>query len=208
MAFNKILLNVEKYYTQKIDTFGVTPKGVDWNSLESQEMRFKQLLKILKNTNNFTINDFGCGYGALVDFMNREGYSFQYYGFDISEQMIQKAKETHIKLDNCFFYNDESSLKFADYSVASGIFNVKLQTNEEDWKKYILYTLNKITNLSRKGFSFNMLTKYSDIEHMRHDLYYGDPLFFFDYCKKNFSRFVSLLHDYPLYEFTILVTIL
>jgi hypothetical protein len=28
---------------------------------------------------------------------------------------------------------------------------------------------------------------------------------FFDHCKRNFSRQVALLHDYGLWEFTILV---
>jgi hypothetical protein len=52
-----------------------------------------------------------------------------------------------------------------------------------------------------------MLTKYSDAERMagRPDLFYGDPLFFFDFCKRNFSRNVALLHDYGLYDFTIIV---
>jgi hypothetical protein len=50
-----------------------------------------------------------------------------------------------------------------------------------------------------------MLTKYSDADRMRGDLYYGDPAFFFDHCKRSFSRNVALLHDYGLYEFTILV---
>jgi hypothetical protein len=40
---------------------------------------------------------------------------------------------------------------------------------------------------------------------MRADLYYADPLFFFEHCRQRFSRRVALLHDYPLYEFTILV---
>jgi len=40
---------------------------------------------------------------------------------------------------------------------------------------------------------------------MREDLYYADPCFIFDYCKRNFSRNVALLHDYELYEFTIIV---
>jgi hypothetical protein len=62
-----------------------------------------------------------------------------------------------------------------------------------------------MAQLSKKGFAFNILTGYSDPERQRADLYYADPLFFFDYCQKNFSRFVALLHDYPLYEFTILV---
>jgi len=36
-------------------------------------------------------------------------------------------------------------------------------------------------------------------------LYYADPIFLFEHCRRTFSRFVSLIHDYPLYEFTILV---
>jgi len=58
---------------------------------------------------------------------------------------------------------------------------------------------------SIKGFAFNMLTKYSDREYMKEYLYYADPLFIFDYCKRNFSKKVALIHDYELYEFTILV---
>ncbi|MNE88029.1 hypothetical protein D3C80_1852890 [compost metagenome] len=58
---------------------------------------------------------------------------------------------------------------------------------------------------SRKGFSFNCLTSYSDLEYMRDYLYYGDPCFYFDYCKRAFSGQVALLHDYGLYEFTLLV---
>jgi hypothetical protein len=40
---------------------------------------------------------------------------------------------------------------------------------------------------------------------MRPDLYYADPRAIFDHCKRTFSRWVALLHDYGLYEFTILV---
>jgi hypothetical protein len=50
-----------------------------------------------------------------------------------------------------------------------------------------------------------MLTKYSEKEFMRDNLYYADPLFIFDYCKKNFAKNIRLMHDYDLYEFTILV---
>jgi hypothetical protein len=62
-----------------------------------------------------------------------------------------------------------------------------------------------MSDLSRKGFSFNALTKYSDVDHMRPHLYYADPCFFFDYCKTHFARNVALQHDYDLYDFTILV---
>jgi hypothetical protein len=56
-----------------------------------------------------------------------------------------------------------------------------------------------------KGFAFNALTSYSDPERMKNTLYYADPCRLFDLCKREFSRDVALLHDYGLYEFTILV---
>ena len=51
---------------------------------------------------------------------------------------------------------------------------------DEQWQEYVLQTLNAMNAVSAKGFAFNMLTKYSDKEYMRADLYYGDPLFLFD----------------------------
>ena len=40
---------------------------------------------------------------------------------------------------------------------------------------------------------------------MRPDLHYADPLALFDRCKRRYARDVALLHDYGLWEFTLLV---
>jgi hypothetical protein len=40
---------------------------------------------------------------------------------------------------------------------------------------------------------------------MRADLFYADPCVYFDLCKRRYSRQVALLHDYGLYEFTLIV---
>ena len=42
-------------------------------------------------------------------------------------------------------------------------------------------------------------------ERMLADLYYADPCALFDHCKTKYSRNVALLHDYGLYEFTLIV---
>jgi cyclopropane fatty-acyl-phospholipid synthase-like methyltransferase len=196
---------VRDYYDMKLREHGPTPAGVDWNSPESQTLRFRQLLKICDSSSPFSINDYGCGYGALVDYMISQAYEFSYTGFDLSNQMIAEARKIHQGIDSCRFVSDESLMKQADYTIASGIFNVKQQFAEKEWESYVFDTIRKITLLSRRGFAFNVLTKYSNPERMRPDLYYADPLSLFDYCKRNFSKFVALLHDYPLYEFTILV---
>jgi hypothetical protein len=66
-------------------------------------------------------------------------------------------------------------------------------------------TLDALDRTSRSGFAFNCLTSYSDADKMRDYLYYADPCALFDLCKKRYSRNVAILHDYDLYEFTILV---
>ena len=93
----------------------------------------------------------------------------------------------------------------ADYTVASGIFNLRADLSDTAWMAYILETLGHMNAASRKGFSFNILTKYSDADRMRPELYYADPCFFFDYCKRTFSRDVALRHDYREYDFTMIV---
>lgn len=201
---DKITKGVNEYYTNKITLHGDTSLGVDWNSKESQYLRFHQLSSILIN-NHFSVLDYGCGTGEYINFLASNKFDFQYCGFDISIEMINKAKEKFADFSNAYFVTEVENKKF-DYSIASGIFNVKLNlASNQEWIDYILETIGFLNDHSTSGFSFNALTKYSDKEYMKEYLYYADPLFLFDYCKKNFSRNVALLHDYNLYEFTILV---
>ncbi len=205
MGFEKMLDGVDKYYTDKILTYGATAQGVDWNSEDSQILRFEQLLKVCSKHSDFSLIDYGCGYGALMDFLITKNCQFTYFGYDISNSMIQAAKKLYKDSNNAFFFGKQSDLQIADFTVASGIFNVKQEVEKNDWTIYILNILKELSFLSKQGFAFNMLTQYSDSDKMRSSLYYADPCFFFDYCKKNFSKNIALLHDYHLYEFTIIV---
>jgi SAM-dependent methyltransferase len=202
---NDILRKVATYYTGKLQEYGPQHRGVDWNSVESQELRFEQLLKLCDGKTPFTINDYGCGYGALARYMTGRGYDFRYYGCDISEAMIQQAQRMMADLPHCAFQATSDPLNPADYTVASGIFNVKLETEVGAWEAYILDTLEHLAKCSKLGFAFNMLTAYSDEDRKRPDLYYGDPHFYFDHCRQKYSRHIALLHDYRLYEFTLIV---
>ncbi len=201
--------SIDTYYSNKIREYGATPKGVDWNGEDGQLIRFHQLSKIIKKT-DFSINDLGCGYGAYFEYLNNFNFGkFIYKGYDLSKEMVDQANKIYRKENagNSIFMriNSLEELVRSDYTVASGIFNVRMDFPEVEWFSYIMDSIEKINEKSKKGFSFNMLTKYSDKELKKNNLYYADPLFFFDYCKNNYSKEVSLLHDYDLYEFTILV---
>jgi SAM-dependent methyltransferase len=197
---------VERYYSGKFAEHGATARGVDWNSVESQELRFAQLLKVCDRPHErFSVIDYGCGYGALVPYLEGRGYDFVYRGHDLSSAMLQFARASHADPPRIDFVDDPSALERADYTVASGIFNVKLGTPDADWTRHVLDTLDAMAALSARGFAFNALTRYSDPELMRDDLYYADPAYLFDLCKTRYSRNVALLHDYGLYEFTMIV---
>lgn len=205
MTFEKLLNKVGEYYTGKLRAHGATPQGVDWNSSGSQQLRFEHLLQLRTEEGPFTINDFGCGYGALADFLESNRLDFRYCGYDVSSAMIDEARRRQPPGSRCTFHNDLSRLTPADYCVASGIFNVRLDVDIREWERYVLSTIDLLGALSVRGFAFNALSDSSDPEHRRPDLYYAQPGFLFDYCRKRHSRSLALLHDYGLFEFTLLV---
>jgi SAM-dependent methyltransferase len=200
-----LLSEVAAYYSSKLAEHGATANGVDWNGEESQVLRFEQLCKIVDPSNPFSINDIGCGYGALYDFLFHRYGSFSYVGIDVSEDMIHAAKHRYQERSKAHFVLSSEPEQVADYGVASGIFNVRLSRSDDEWQSYLEATLDALDRTSRFGFAFNCLTSYSDADKMRDYLYYADPCALFDYCKRRYSKNVALLHDYGLYEFTILV---
>lgn len=203
---SNLLLDVAAYYTEKLAQHGATPQGVDWNAQESQMMRFKQLCKIInKNHLDYSISDIGCGYGALLNFLDERYSSYSYLGIDISEDMIHAARMQHVSNLKARFINSNIPDIVSDYSIASGIFNVRLNHTESEWYDYIQSNLDELYKNCRIGFSFNCLTSYSDKEKKREYLYYADPCQIFNLCKERYSTNIALLHDYGLYEFTILV---
>lgn len=200
-----LLTEVADYYSEKLALYGETPKGVDWNGEDSQTMRFEQLCKIINGQDQFSLNDLGCGYGALHGFLDRRFSGFSYSGIDVSENMVRSAQQRFQAAGNARFVLSSKPDGVADYGVASGIFNVRLGRSDTEWREYLEATLDILDRTSRIGFSFNCLTSYSDSVKMRDYLYYADPCALFDLCKRRYSRNVALLHDYGLYEFTILV---
>jgi SAM-dependent methyltransferase len=200
---------IGRYYEDRLSQFGPTPRGVDWNSAESQALRFDKLLDLLAASPHqddpaVSLLDVGCGYGALLDHLKAVGITVDYRGFDVSEAMVDAARAGHPASGSAFTSSVEA-LEPATFAVASGIFNVKLHHSVDEWRAYVLETIGSLDGLSTRGFAFNMLSTYSDPERRRDDLFYADPCEMFDLCKRRFAARVALLHDYPLFEFTVIV---
>lgn len=191
------------HYSQKILQYGPTARGAGWKNEASQTLRFEKLTQLLSGDAHFTINDLGCGYGALFEYCATRYDMTTYVGYDISEAMLEAARE-RIRDARARFLQTTRIVEPADYSFASGIFNVKLDMPESQWAEYVWNVLDSMYEMSVKGFAFNCMTTYVDFR--APTLFYADPLKMFDHCRRNYSPCVALLHDYPLFEFTILVT--
>ncbi len=207
MSIDHTQKKLNEYFSEKLETFGTTPKGVDYNGPQAQELRFEQLVKVINPALPFSVIDYGSGYGAMFEFLQAKEWTFEYYGIDLIEKMVLAGREKFKRFPNAHFTTSEGEAPRADYLLAGAIFNIKMDTPYEEWQEFVFKTLHRMDKLCSKGFSFNMLTSYSDADRMaqRPDLFYGNSVLFFDYCKRNFSRNVALLHDYGLYDFTILV---
>lgn len=198
-----LIQDIADYYTGKLEQYGVTPRGVDWNGEDGQRLRFAQLARLLPDA-DFSLNDLGCGYGALCSFLAQTHDGMRYTGYDVSPAMVAAARAA-LPASSARVIQAGTPTERADFTVASGIFNVRMSRDAVEWQDYILTTIKAIDAASDRGFAFNCLTSYSDPDRMRPDLHYADPLALFDHCKRHYSRDVALLHDYGLWEFTILV---
>lgn len=202
---NTLLSDVADYYAAKLAQHGQSARGVDWNGEAGQVLRFQELCRAIAPNTPFSVTDLGCGYGAMYDYLEAQYADFSYLGVDVSQSMIDAAGTRLAGRTNVRLLQADRADVVNDYAIASGIFNVRLGRLDHEWQAYLEQALDTLHDTSRLGFSFNCLTSYSDADRMRPDLYYADPCRLFDLCKRRYGRNVALLHDYDLYEFTILV---
>lgn len=203
----RLLTEVEHYYTKKVVAHGAAPLGVDWSCVPTQEMRFAQLLKLCDFASPVSLNDIGCGYGALLAFLAKRyrGKRINYLGVDLSPAMIAQARALWRKRAHAAFATAGARPRIADYSVASGVFNVKLTQPVELWEQFVSMTLADMNATSRRGFAVNFLAPLPpDMLHTP-ELYRVAPDVWGTHCEKTFGSTVEVIGGYGMREYTLLV---
>lgn len=205
-TLSKTLEKVGMLYSENLNKHGLDSKSVGWKDKESQILRFVNLAKVIASDEHkepLKILDYGCGYGAMYEYFVESGTNIEKYcGYDISSEMLTETAKrvpSNVLVSRLSSeINDE-----VDFSFVSGTFNVMFDSTPDEWDKFIKETITRLFEVSQKGIAFNLLTSYVDWK--APNLYYADPLKYFDFCKTNLSKYVTLVHDYKLYEWTILV---
>ena len=195
------------YYSEKLKRHGATARGVDWPSAASQYLRFVQLLKVCDFSGPFSINDFGCGYGALLEYFEFRppAVAIRYHGIDISPPMVEAAQLRWMHDKQAKFSIGSECPDVADYCLASGVFNVKLDWPVEAWESYIKSILIDLCAKSRRGFAVNFMLPLEQPSG-EHRLYRTLPDRWINLLEE-LGCSVEQISDYGLQEFTLLARI-
>lgn len=202
------------YYQGLLARHGENYLSLDWNSPESQKLRFQVLKEIFvygRKAFNISVLDLGCGFGDLYGFFKAEGlltrHHIKYTGFDIFSDFVEIAKKKYP--DARFELKDileEENLPKFDYIFSSGVFNIRT-TDVEGHLEFVRAMLQRMYDLAVCGVSVNFLSEgglpISDPEDLNSGrYYYFKPDRILNFCRSIGGRYI-LRHDYHPGDFTV-----
>ncbi len=141
----------QKFYSSAIDKYGITAKGVNWHSKESQKIRFDIILEMLpSDISGYSVADAGCGFGDLYLYMlKKKKAPKEYIGIDSLIDMYSIASDRTgceiVIADIC-----KDKLPTTDFYICSGAMNVL-----EEFETH-LFVRNCFSSCNI-GFIFNIL---------------------------------------------------
>jgi len=145
-------VNNLNFYHKAYKKYGISAKGLNWNSEDSQNIRFEVLTSFLKDEiPSISIVDAGCGFGDFYLFLEQQNLlPKRYVGVDCMPDFIRIAQKR--VPDVTFTCRDilKDELIYADWYVASGSLNVL--SAFDTWM-----FLEKMLAYSKKGIVFNIL---------------------------------------------------
>ncbi|WP_228712701.1 class I SAM-dependent methyltransferase [Halarcobacter mediterraneus] len=149
-------INNHKFYKKAIDKYGISARGVHWQSQFTQYLRFEILNSFIKeDIEKSTLVDAGCGFAEYLNYLKKSSLEPKLYlGIDVEEKMISLSEKRFP--NNKFLVKDilKDSLPEADYFVCSGAMNILR-------KKQMFRFIENCLNSSKKGFVFNFLKSHT-----------------------------------------------
>lgn len=139
----------ETFYLRALEKHGVSAKGVNWISKETQHIRFKTILNFLPSE-IISITDAGCGFGDFYLYMKEKNLLPQHYtGLDSITTMCSLAQDN---TGQNILHTDitKDSLPSSQYYICSGALNILNPYETHLFIRNCFYA-------STIGFVFNIL---------------------------------------------------
>lgn len=202
MTESRAHMETREYYANAFEAHGASPRGVDWNTAESQATRFRLLCtsRVLSGDDIF---DLGCGYGALLDHLRAAGWGGRYTGVDLVPAMIESARDRHRHDGRASFQVGATPRRRHGAVIANGILNVRGTLPEDAWRQHVYATLDAMFASAEDAIAFNFLHPWSDHDHRREHLWYSQRFELAEYTAERYSRWIEVEQAYGLFETTL-----
>jgi trans-aconitate methyltransferase len=184
------------FYESRHAELGDNIRSLGWNTEADQNLRFDVLCDIA-DLSGESVCDVGCGFGDLRIHLNRRFTDVAYSGVDVTPAFVKTARSNHAGVPfYCVDIVEETFDRRADYFLLSGALNFRVDDN---WA-HTTAMLTRMFALANKGVAVNFLTTLVNFQ--RPVNYHHDPMQTFAFAR-TLTRWVTIRHDYPLWEFTL-----
>lgn len=189
-------------YTERLARHGETPEALGWGLNPRQDVRFGVLAEPALGEPSSSVLDVGCGFADLFDFLGARGWRGRYTGIDIVPALIERARRRHPELDlrERDITDEAGRLEPADFVVASGVFNARLEA--EDNPSHIQQALACMLELARVAVCADFLSTRVDFQKL--GAWHTEPGWALEAGLRLSPRAV-LRHDYMPYEFALFI---
>lgn len=194
--FNEII----SLYRDSYNKFGDSPKSL-LTPKGKHDLRFSAIKKFaLKGK---SILDFGCGLGYLYNYILRNNFELNYTGVDITDKFIENCQKKYPKQNFKLIEPNTKIVDKYDITFISGVFNIKIDDNEEKTKEFAFNKIKELFNNTNDVLICDFLSpnvdfKYENAMHFK----FEDVI---NFCIKELSRKFIIRHDLLPYEYSLII---
>lgn len=183
-------------YERRYDELGRDVRSLGWKSTTDQELRFAVLCGI-GDLSGASICDIGCGFADLLPYLRERFHDVTYTGVDVTPSFVDEARRRFPEATfHCLDILEQPFAQRFDYFLLSGALNYCVADNERLTKGMLA----RMFELADRGVAANFLS--TDVNFQRPINFHHDPLITFRWARQ-LTKWVTLRHDYPLWEFTL-----
>ena len=188
-------------YQKAFDEHGPTvsalffPKG-------RQDERFTSLCQRLP-ANDFSLLDYGCGFGDLCGFLQRHYLNFSYTGVDLVPEFIAEASQRYPIAKFSTIVSPTEIVENFDYVLAAGVFNLLYNNDPKIHQTLVFETLSLLFKRANKALMINFMTDRVDFQ--QPGSYHQNVIELYTFASQNLSPRLLLDQSYMPYEYSLLI---
>lgn len=203
---NPTFENQKRIFSKLYATHRGSPMATSSETAEHKRLRFDLITDLVRADDDFSIHDVGMGLADLYAFMREkfDDKSFMYSGTEIICEYVEEVARRHPEIQ--VFNRDiaqEAPTESYDWVVLSGVFHQRRESTIPEWEAFASELLKNCFSMARKGIAWNFISPFVDF--YQTEVYYSNMYKWIQFIRDDLSRFFSLRHDYPLFEYTLYV---